>query len=79
MASIHIKGELQTYLGEDYWPSLPFKEPFRLHHVNDLRGEFLHLSLFKIEPRVKKKLIEFCSNFRKEKHMKSRATNQFLP
>jgi len=56
MASKHIKGyELQTYLGEDYWPSLPFKEPFGLHHVNDLRGEFLHLSLFTIDPRVKKK------------------------
>jgi hypothetical protein len=56
MVSIHIKGyELQTYLGEDNWPSLPFKEPFGLHHVNDLRGEFLHLSLFKIDPRLKKR------------------------
>jgi len=46
--------ELQTYLGEDDWPSLPFKEPFRLHHVNNLRGKFLHLSLFKIDPGLKK-------------------------
>lgn len=56
-----MKGyELHTYLGEDYWPSLPFKEPFGLHHVNDLRGEFLHLSLFKIDPRVKKNLSNFA-------------------
>jgi hypothetical protein len=37
---------LHAYLRKDYWPSLPLKEPFRLHHVDDLRGELLHLKLF---------------------------------
>ena len=70
--------ELHTYLGEDDWPSLPFKEPFRLHHVNNLRGKFLHLSLFKIDPGLKKNYQD-CSNVRKEKYLRSRAVYRFLP
>lgn len=45
MLATEVK-QFEAYLGEDYWSSLPLKEPFRLHHVNDLGGELLHLKLF---------------------------------